>query len=89
MAVNAYAWGALWLYASAGRRLLRSSFPESQRRIATLLFTSGTVAYTFSVIIAVVNAFGCLAFHAGLAIFYALDPVSRRASRGGQPSTSG
>jgi hypothetical protein len=82
MAVNSYAWGALWLYAAAGRRLLRPSFPEAQRRIATILFTSGTVAYTLSIVIALVNAYACLAFHAVLAVYYAFDPVSRRAERG-------
>jgi uncharacterized membrane protein len=41
MAINAYAWTALWLWASRGRRLLVASFPESERRIATLLFTGG------------------------------------------------
>jgi uncharacterized membrane protein len=81
MAVNGYAWGALWLYASAGRRLLHPSFPEPERRIATLLFTSGTVAYTLSIAVALVNAYACLAFHAVLAVYYALDPVGRRASR--------
>jgi uncharacterized membrane protein len=81
MAINAYAWAALWLYASVGRRLLHASFPEGERRIATLLFTSGTLAYTLSVGIAFVNAYACLAFHAAVAVFYALDPVSRRTER--------
>src|SRR6202035_3177159 len=83
MAINGYAWGALWLYASVGRRLLHSSFPEGERRIATLLFVSCTVAYTLSVGIAFVNAYVCLAFHAALALFYALDPVSRYTERSG------
>ena len=39
MAVNAYCWSALWLYASSGRRLLHEGFPEEQRRTATLAFT--------------------------------------------------
>jgi uncharacterized membrane protein len=81
MAVNAYAWGALWLYASTGRRLLTDGFPESERATATVLFMSGTVIYTASIGIAVLSAYACLAFHAGLALFYALDPVSRRAAR--------
>jgi uncharacterized membrane protein len=84
MAINAFAWGALWLYASSGRRLLRASFPESQRRTATVSFTSGTIAYTLSIAIAVANAYACLAFHAALAVYYAFDPVSRRAARGEQ-----
>ena len=81
MAINSYAWGGLWLYASVGRRLLQASFPEGERRISTLLFLSGTVAYTLSVGIAFLNAYACLAFHAALAVFYALDPVSRRTER--------
>jgi uncharacterized membrane protein len=81
MAVNAYAWTALWLYASVGRRRLNDAFPESERRVATLLFTSGSIAYTLSVGVAFLNAFVCLGFHAALAVFYAFDPVSRRAAR--------
>ncbi len=81
MAANGYTWAALWLYASRGRRLLRASFPEQERRMATLLFTSGTVAYTLSIAIALVNAKACLAFHALLAVYYALDPLGRRAAR--------
>src|SRR5204863_65938 len=49
MAVNSYAWAALWLYASTGRRLLDESFPEDQRRPATLAFTSGPLLYTIAV----------------------------------------
>lgn len=85
MTLNAFAWAALWLYASLGRRLLRPSFPESQRRIATVLFTSGTVAYLLSVVVAFLNAYVCLAFHAGLALYYALDPLGRRAGSGVTP----
>jgi uncharacterized membrane protein len=84
MAINAYAWGALWLYASRRRRLLNDSFPESRRRPATLAFTFGVFAYTVSVAIALVNAYACLAFHALLALYYALDPLSRRAARPGR-----
>ena len=81
MALNAYAWGALWLYASLRRRLLNEAFPESQRFVATLLFLLGTVVYTVSVGIAFINAYACLAFHALLAAYYALDPVGRYAAR--------
>ena len=81
MTTNAYAWGALWLYASGHRRLLEPSFPEPERRTATLLFTSGTVAYTLSIAVALVSAYACLAFHAILALYYALDPLGRRVSR--------
>ena len=40
MTVNALAWSALWLHASAGRRLLVDQFPEGQRRRSTVLFTA-------------------------------------------------
>jgi hypothetical protein len=81
MAVNAYCWSALWLYASSGRRLLHDGFPEDQRRSATLGFTSGTVVYTLAIGIAFVNAYALLAFHGAMALYYAVDPLSRRAAR--------
>jgi uncharacterized membrane protein len=81
MALNSFAWGALWLYASTGRRLLNPSFPESERQTATVLFLAGTVVYTLSIGVALINAYACLAFHGALALFYASDPVSRRAAR--------
>jgi uncharacterized membrane protein len=81
MTVNAVAWASLWLYASTGRRLLRESFPESQRRVATIAFTSGTFVYAASIGVAVVNAYVCLAFHGLLAVYYAFDPLSRWAAR--------
>ncbi|HEY8755739.1 MAG TPA: TMEM175 family protein [Candidatus Dormibacteraeota bacterium] len=81
MAVNAYAWSALWVYASRGRRLLSPGFPEAQRGIATVLFTIGSALYTITVGIAFISAYACLAFHALLAVYYALDPLSRRAAR--------
>jgi uncharacterized membrane protein len=81
MTINAYAWSALWVYASRGRRLLSPGFPEAQRGIATVLFTIGSALYTITVGIAFISAFACLAFHALLAVYYALDPVSRRAAR--------
>jgi uncharacterized membrane protein len=84
MAVNGVAWASLWLYVSVGRRRLNPSFPESERRITTALFTSGTLVYLVSVGVAFVNAYACLAFHGALAVFYALDPVSRRAVRGSE-----
>jgi uncharacterized membrane protein len=80
MALNAYAWGALWLYASFRRRLLVESFPEAQRGMATILFVVGVAAYTVSIGIAFVNAYACLAFHGLMAVYYALDPLSRRAA---------
>jgi uncharacterized membrane protein len=91
MVVNAYAWAALWLYASVGRRLLTPTFPESERRTATILFTGGSLAYTLSVGIAFINAYACLAFHAALAVYYAFDPLSRRlaSSQSGRQADAG
>ncbi len=82
MTINAIAWTSLWLYASAGRRLLRAEFPEGQRRSATIAFSSGTIFYAISIGVAFVSAYACLAFHAALAVYYALDPLSRRAAAG-------
>jgi uncharacterized membrane protein len=79
MAINAYAWAALWLYGSHRRRLLRSSFPEPQRRVSTLLFTLGGVIYTAAVGVAFLNAYAFLAVQAALGAYYAFDPLSRRA----------
>lgn len=78
MAVDGYAWAAVWLYASHERRLLYPSFPEEQRRTTSLLFTAGTVPYTVSIAVAFVSPYVCLAFHAVIAVYYALDPISRR-----------
>ena len=85
MAINAYAWTAVWRYGSRGRRLLSSQFPETERATASFAFTIGTVLYTASIGIAAINAYACLAFHALLAVYYALDPLSRRAARGVEP----
>jgi uncharacterized membrane protein len=81
MAVNAYAWGGLWLYASWHRRLLRGDFPENERATATLLFTFGVLVYTLSVGVAFLNAYAFLSVQGALAVYYAFDPISRRAAR--------
>jgi Flp pilus assembly protein TadG len=81
MTLNAFAWSALWVYASRGRRLLSPDFPEAQRGVATVLFTIGSALYTITIGIAFISAYACLAFHALLAVYYALDPLSRRAAR--------
>lgn len=83
MTVNALAWTGLWLYASDGRRLLTAEFPESERRMATLLFSAGSVVYAATIGVAFANAYACLAFHGALAVYYALDPLTRRAGRAG------
>jgi uncharacterized membrane protein len=82
MTVNALAWAALWMYASFRRRLLSASFPEEQRKVATILFTMGSGLYGLTIPVAFISAYACLAFHALLAVYYALDPLSRRATRG-------
>jgi uncharacterized membrane protein len=82
MAVNSYAWTALWLYGSGRRRLLHPSFPEEERALATLLFTIGVIMYTLAVGVAFLNAYVFLALQAAFAVYYALDPVTRRPGRG-------
>jgi uncharacterized membrane protein len=81
MTINAFAWAALWLYGSSRRRLLGDAFPEDQRRTATVLFTIGPVIYMFTIVVALINAYACLAVHGALAVYYALDPLSRWVSR--------
>ena len=81
MAVNAYAWTVLWLYASYHRRLLHASFPEEERALATLLFTIGVVMYTLAIGVAFLNAYAFLALQAAFGLYYALDPVNRRPGR--------
>jgi len=67
MAVNAYCWAALWLYASSGRRLLHDGFPEE--------------LYTVAIGVAFISAYAVLALHFVFAAYYAVDPISRRATR--------
>ena len=86
MAVNALAWAGMWLYGSSGRRLLRASFPEEERALATLLFTIGVVVYLLAVGVAFWNAYVFLGVQAALALYYAIDPVTRRPGRGGRAS---
>jgi uncharacterized membrane protein len=81
MTVNAVLWAALWLYGTAQRRLLAPAFPEEERRTATVMFTFGTVIYLLTVVVALVNAYACLAVHGALAVYYALDPLARWVSR--------
>ena len=77
MAINACAWAALWLYCSNGRRLLVDEFPESVRTTSTILFIAGVVVYLVSIGVALLNPYVCLLFHGVLALYYALDPISR------------
>jgi uncharacterized membrane protein len=82
MTLNAFGWAAMWLYASSGRRLLLETFPEAERRPATVRFTIGAVVYTLSIGVALINAYACLAFHGLLALYYAFDPLSRKQPAG-------
>jgi len=85
MVANALAWSALWVYGSWHRRLLNPSFPESERNAATFAFNIGAVVYLIALGVAFLNAYAFLAIQAVLALYYALDPLSRRAAHG--PST--
>jgi hypothetical protein len=81
MTANAVVWAGLWLYGSSQRRLLGDDFPEGQRRTATALFTFGTLIYLATIVVGFLNAYVCLAVHGALAVYYALDPLSRWVSR--------
>jgi TMEM175 potassium channel family protein len=81
MALNAWVWTALWLYGSHRRRLLRPGFPEAERSTATRMFSIGVVMYTLSIGVAFWNAAAFLAVQALFALYYAIDPISRRPQR--------
>jgi uncharacterized membrane protein len=81
MALNAWVWTAMWLYGSHRRRLLRPEFPEAERSTATLMFTIGVVMYTLSIGVAFWNAGAFLALQALFALYYAVDPITRRPQR--------
>ncbi|HEX6492638.1 MAG TPA: TMEM175 family protein [Candidatus Dormibacteraeota bacterium] len=81
MSLNAYAWGALWVYASGRRRLLVESFPEEQRGLTTVLFLVGSAVYTATIGVALINAYACLAVHGALAAYYAVDPIGQGIGR--------
>jgi uncharacterized membrane protein len=85
MALNAWAWSAMWLYGSHNRRLLHASFPEEERGTATRMFTVGVVMYTLAVAVAFWNAYAFLALQALFALYYAIDPISRRPGRTRKP----
>jgi uncharacterized membrane protein len=81
MTINAVAWAAIWLYGSIRRRLLGPAFPEEQRRRATVMFNIGPFVYAMTIVVALINAYACLALHGALAVYYGLDPLSRWVSR--------
>jgi uncharacterized membrane protein len=80
MALNAWAWTALWLYGSHRRWLMRPDFPDADRSIATRMFSIGVVLYTLSIGVAYWNAKWFLLLQAVFALYYAVDPISRRPS---------
>jgi uncharacterized membrane protein len=81
MTLNAFAWAALWLYASGGRRLLTDSFPEERRTLTTVLFLAGAAPYAVAIGVAFLSPIACLAFQGALAVYYAVDPLSRARGR--------
>jgi TMEM175 potassium channel family protein len=89
MAVNAWVWTAMWLYGSHRRRLLRPEFPEAERSTATLLFSIGVVMYTLSIGVAFWNGGAFLALQALFAVYYAIDPITRRPQRMRRGGTGG
>ena len=81
MTVNACIWAAAWLYASSGRRLLTSEFPESERRMSTLVLAIGQLPFALAMGLAMFNPYLCLGFLGALSLYYAFDPISRRLAR--------
>jgi uncharacterized membrane protein len=82
MTVNALAWMALWLYGMSRRQLLRPDFPEDRRRMAMgVAFNIGSAFYLLTIVVALINAYACLALHGVLAVYYALDPLNRFVQR--------
>ena len=83
MALNAYAWGAMWLYGSTNRRLLIPEFPEDQRRPATRTFLLGSVVYTAAIGVALISALRvpCVP-RPGCAVLRT-DPLARRTENAG------
>jgi uncharacterized membrane protein len=75
------AFGALWLYASHGGRLLVDGFPRDELPRITRRFVVGTPVYLASIGVAFISAAACLVLHAVLATYYAL------ARRGGGMTT--
>lgn len=75
------AFGALWIYASRGGRLLVQGFPREDLPRVTRRFVIGTPVYAVTIGVAFLSAPACLALHALLAIYYA------QARRGGGMAT--
>jgi len=67
------AFGAIWIYASRGGRLLVAGFPHEELPRITRRFVVGTPIYLMTIGVAFLSAPLCLAMHATLAIYYALS----------------
>ena len=67
------AFGAIWIYASRGGRLLVAGFPHEELPRITRRFVVGTPIYHMTIGVAFLSAPLCLAMHATLAIYYALS----------------
>jgi uncharacterized membrane protein len=76
------AFGAVWIYASRGGRLLVDDFPADQLPAITRRFVVGTPIYLAAIGVAFVSAAACLVLHALLALYYAL---ARRGGGMAQP----
>jgi uncharacterized membrane protein len=66
------AFGALWIYASRGGRLLVPSFPREELPHVTRRFVIGTPVYALTIGVAFLSAPACLVMHGALAAYYAL-----------------
>jgi len=67
------AFGALWIYASRGGRLLVEGFPHEDLPRITRRFVLGTPIYLSTIGVAFLSAGVCLGMHALLAVYYALS----------------
>ena len=72
MTMMGSAFGALWIYASRGRRLLGVELSDAEIRSRTRSFAIGAPVYALAALVAIVSAPASLAINALLAIYYAL-----------------
>jgi uncharacterized membrane protein len=72
MAAMSLAFGALWLYATRGRRLIDDKLTDAELRSRGRRFQLGAPGYALAAAVALVSAPACLAINAALAIFYVL-----------------
>jgi uncharacterized membrane protein len=72
MTMMGVTFGALWSYASRGRRLLGSDLGDMEIRRRTRRFTIGAPIYGVSILVALFSAPASLLIIAALAVYYAL-----------------